>query len=324
MQSYIKYKKYYDKKAKASPLKEKDYCFILQPKADNRGSKIPFRDFRWIGPYLVEKVLPNNIYIVRELNTNKTQILHRIRLRKYNPGKPPEDNYQETQWQVDDNIVVPQDDLYTIAWEADFGGHLFDIPIKYTDPNAIDFDDSHTQGPDTVIVPRSYFHVLSHGQNKEICPIPNPSVPQTPKPKLNGQSQDIETTTDLTQNDNAKHIYESITDAEITCTPVTQPPSTQSDTSSTLDSNNPTAENNPKKESNYSRGGKYNLRPNPNPNYSEIYRYWCVQNFILAPFVCYFYSLILSFAHTSFKSFLFSFWGIYKLSEASTEKQKIN
>ena len=46
MQSYIKYKKYYDKKAKASPLKEKDYCFILQPKADHQGSKIPFRDFR--------------------------------------------------------------------------------------------------------------------------------------------------------------------------------------------------------------------------------------------------------------------------------------
>ena len=90
---------------------------------------------------------------------------------------------------------------------------------------------------------------------------------------MNGQSKDIETTTDLTQNDNAKHIYESITDAEITCKPVTQPPSTQSDTSSTLDSNNPTAEIIPKKESNYSIGGKYNLRPNPNPNYSEINRY---------------------------------------------------
>ena len=69
MQSYIKYKKYYDKKAKASPLKEKDYCFILQPKADHQGSKIPFRDFRWIGPYIVEKVLPNNNYIVRKLDT---------------------------------------------------------------------------------------------------------------------------------------------------------------------------------------------------------------------------------------------------------------
>ena len=206
-------------------------------------------------------------------NLIQTQILHRIRLRKYNPEKPPEDNHQEAKWQIDDNIVIPQDDLYTIAWEAEFGRHLFDIPIIYTDPNAIDFDDSHTQGPDTVIVPPSYFHDSSHGQNKEICPIPNPSAPQTPKPKLNGQSQDIETTTDLTQNDNAKHIYESITDAEITCKPVTQPPSKQSDTSSTLDSNNPTAENFPKKESDYSRGSKYNLRPNRNPNYSEIYRY---------------------------------------------------
>ena len=167
MQSYIKYKKYYDKKAKAPPLKEKDYCFILQPKADHQGSKIPFRDFRWIGSYLVEKVLPNNNYIVRKLNTNKTQSLHRIRLRKYNPEKPPDDNYQGAQWQIEDNIVVPQDDLYTIAGEAEFGGHLFDIPIIYTDPNAIDFDDSHTQGPDTVIVPRSYFHDSSNGQNRE-------------------------------------------------------------------------------------------------------------------------------------------------------------
>ena len=273
MQSYIKYKRYYDKKAKASPLKEKDYSFILQPKADHQGSKIPFRDFRWIGPYLIEKVLPNNNYNVRKLNTNNTQILHRIRLRKYNPEKPPEDNYQETQWQIDDNIVVSQDDLYTIAWEAEFGGHLFDIPIIYTDPNAIDFDERHTQGPDSVIVPRSYLHDSSDGQNREIGPVSDPSVPQTLMPKSNGQNQDTETTTDLTQNDNAKHIYESSTDAEITCKPVTQPPLMESDTSSTLDSYNPTAENIPKKESNYSRGGKDNLRPNPNPNYSEIYRY---------------------------------------------------
>ena len=273
MQSYIKYKRYYDKKAKASPLKETDYCFILQPKADHQGSKIPFRDFRWIGPYLAENVLPNNNYIVRKLYTNKTQILHRIRLRKYNPEKPPEDNYQEAQWQINDNIVVPQDDLYTIAWEAEFGGHLFDIPIIYTDPNAIDFDESHTQGPDTVIVPRSYFHDSSDGQNWETCPTSDPTLPQTLLPKSNGQSQDIETSTDLTQNDNTKHISESSTDAEITCKPVTKPPSMQSDTSSTLESNNPTAENIPKKESDYARGGKNNLRPNPNPNCSEIYRY---------------------------------------------------
>ena len=129
MQSYIKYKCITTKKAKASPLKEKDYCYILQPKADHQGSKKPFRDFRWIGHYLVEKVLANKNDNVRKLNTKKTQILHRIRLRKYNPEKPPEDNYREAKWQFDDKNVVPQDDLYTIAWEAEFGGHLFDIPI---------------------------------------------------------------------------------------------------------------------------------------------------------------------------------------------------
>ena len=50
MQAYIKYKAYYDKKANASKPKKADYVFILQPKADHQGSKIPFTDFRWIGP----------------------------------------------------------------------------------------------------------------------------------------------------------------------------------------------------------------------------------------------------------------------------------
>ena len=49
MQAYIKYKAYYDKKANASKLKQSDYVYILQPKADHQGSKIPFTDFRWIG-----------------------------------------------------------------------------------------------------------------------------------------------------------------------------------------------------------------------------------------------------------------------------------
>ena len=82
MQSYLEYKEYYDRKAKAAPLQERDYCFVLPPKADSQGSKIPFRDFRWTGPFVVQKVLSNNNYIVCHLNTNKTQILHWIRLSK--------------------------------------------------------------------------------------------------------------------------------------------------------------------------------------------------------------------------------------------------
>ena len=56
MQAYIKYKACYDKKANASKLKEADYVYILQPKADHQGSKIPFSEFRLIGPYIIEKL----------------------------------------------------------------------------------------------------------------------------------------------------------------------------------------------------------------------------------------------------------------------------
>ena len=223
--------------------------------------------------FLVEKVLPNKNYIVRKLNTNETQILHRIRLRKYNAEKPPEDNYQETQWQVDDNIVVPQDDLYTIAWEVEFGGHLFDIPIIYTDPNAIDFDDSHTQGPDTVTVPRSNFHDSSDGQNRETCPNFDPSVIQPSNPRSKGHSQGIETTRDLAHKDSSEQTSEPSTDTETACEPMPQPPSRQSDNRLTIEINDPTTESIPQDEPSHSRRGKYNLRPNPNRNYSEIYRY---------------------------------------------------
>ena len=62
LKAYIKYKAFYDKKANASKLKEQQYAYILQPKADHQGSKFPFTEFRWIDPYNVEKALPNNNY----------------------------------------------------------------------------------------------------------------------------------------------------------------------------------------------------------------------------------------------------------------------
>ena len=120
MQSYLKYKEYYDRKAKAAPLKPGDYCFILQPLADHQGSEISFREFRWIGPYVIEKVLPNENYIVRKLRSNKTQILHPIRLRKYTPNKGLRDVRPEGNLQADDDIVIPQDELYIISWETEF------------------------------------------------------------------------------------------------------------------------------------------------------------------------------------------------------------
>ena len=141
MKSYLKYKEYYDRKAKAAPLKQNEYCFILQPIADHQGSKIPFREYRWTGPYVVEKVSPNENYIVRKLNSNKTQILHRIRLRKYEPNTVLQDDRPEGNLQPDDEIIIPQDDLYVITWETNFGEFLNSVE-KTTFPTNLDATDA--------------------------------------------------------------------------------------------------------------------------------------------------------------------------------------
>ena len=127
MQSYLKYKAYCDRKAKASPLETTDYCYILNPKADTQATKIPFREFRWQGPYKVEKALPNNNYIVRRLGTNKTQLLHRIRLRKFTPQAPLADIFvRESDWQKDDQMPVAHDYLYAQSWNTNFGPNPFE------------------------------------------------------------------------------------------------------------------------------------------------------------------------------------------------------
>ena len=127
MQAYIKYKAYYDKKANASKLKQADYVCILQTKADHQGSKIPFTDFRWIGPYIIEKVLPNNSYLVREIGTNKTQILHLMKLRHLTPCQPiPDIPTTPREWKPDPEVVIKHDDLYARAWDCEYDEPIFE------------------------------------------------------------------------------------------------------------------------------------------------------------------------------------------------------
>ena len=127
MQAYIKYKAYYDKKANASKLKQSDYVYILHPKADQQGSKIPFTDFRWIGPYIIEKVLPNSNFLVRETGTNRTQILHRRTLRQFTPCQLiPNTPVTPREWQPDPEVIIKHDCLYARVWECEYDKPIFD------------------------------------------------------------------------------------------------------------------------------------------------------------------------------------------------------
>ena len=73
-------------------------------------STIPNRNFKWIGPHKVGKVLSNENYIFRKQKTNKTQTLQRIRLRIFFSDTPLENNYNDEKFRFV-IIVAPQHDL---------------------------------------------------------------------------------------------------------------------------------------------------------------------------------------------------------------------
>ena len=155
MQSYLKYKRYYDKKATATPLKINDYCYVLNPKADNQSMKFAFKDCIWTGPYIVVKVLSNNNYVVRRTGTRYTQTLHRIRLRLYAPNQRVPDVTVKVEDQLPDpEVKTTHDDWYAQAWETEFGEVLFGTPTENDNEEAtiaeVQTEDGDTTDHETV------------------------------------------------------------------------------------------------------------------------------------------------------------------------------
>ena len=71
--------------------------------------------------------MPNNNYLVRKIGTNKTQVLHRMRMRQFTPGQPPADKTVKPQeYKSDPEVSLHHDDLYARAWEYDFEQPIFD------------------------------------------------------------------------------------------------------------------------------------------------------------------------------------------------------
>ena len=65
--------------------------------------------------------------MVRKIGTNKTQVLHRMRMRQFTPRQPPADITVKLQeYKSDPEVSLNHDDLYTRAWEYDYEQPIFD------------------------------------------------------------------------------------------------------------------------------------------------------------------------------------------------------
>ena len=186
------------------------------------------------------------------MGTNKTQLLHRIRLRKCTPQAPFADNFvSETEWQKEDTLVS-QDDLYAHAWGSNFGSSPFDPDHGNCDQQEDTVEYEPTSQPKIYRPPS-----LDNSKNSGGIPARQPAV-NVKEPQITEKSS--------SENENHEPIPETSRNPEDTRENPTQnsPKSPETNTENDAQEAEETVN---------TRGEKYNLRPNPNPNYSDSYCY---------------------------------------------------
>ena len=83
-------------------------------------------------------MLPNNNYLVRKIGTNKTQVLHCLRMPQFTPQQPLLDiRITSQEWKSDPDVSIKHDDLYARAWECECERPIFEASIDDpTPPNS--------------------------------------------------------------------------------------------------------------------------------------------------------------------------------------------
>ena len=110
-------------KNKASKLRKSDYHYVLQPKkADHQGSETRFTDFRRTGLYIVEKLLPKDNSLVREIGTNETQVQHRMRLNLHKPYPTYKTRHKIGNWILESslNMIICTAEHGSLILESSF------------------------------------------------------------------------------------------------------------------------------------------------------------------------------------------------------------
>ena len=179
--AFNQYRNYYDKKAKAFPLKVHEYCMLLNPQISDQHEKIGKLESKWTGIYRIEKVLTRSSYLIRRIDTKFTQIFHRVRLKPFKP-----------QYIVEDIEVIDDKNfcVYPLIPDNLKESQLFDSQIEQIVYRAI--DNRSTPSVRTAIKP-------------QLSKTPKNSFQQRPKTPPNNPKNVIQITPQNKRSHTAHH-----------------------------------------------------------------------------------------------------------------------
>ena len=171
VRTYVKYQKHYDKTAHAIPLRVHSYCLLLNPTLDTQQQKMNKMQPKWLGIYRVEQQKTNENYLIRRVGTNHTQLVHRIRLRPYEPQLQVKDLPEIDRAKFVQDPTFPECYLepavFDEAWES--------IRRNPDDPNEVIDPDQPSAAPvarrtrnKTTLLPADPRVVITTGQGRGV------------------------------------------------------------------------------------------------------------------------------------------------------------
>ena len=142
LDAYHKFRTYYDEKAAAKPLVQKQYCLLLN------SSLLAQSDFAaksctiWLSLYKIGKVLTKSNYLIRKIGTPYTQCVHHIRLRLITPIYDVEDiNVTMQGFKLDPSLGKYRSDQenFDEAFENSLNEDIIEMPeVPTTENNRTD------------------------------------------------------------------------------------------------------------------------------------------------------------------------------------------
>ena len=187
LDAYHKYRTYYDKKAAAKPLVQKQYCLLLNPSLLTQSDFAAKSCTIWLSLYKIEKILTKSKYLIRKIGTPYTQCVYRIRLGPIMPNYDVEDiSVTRQDFKPDPSLgkYRSEHEIFDEALEASLNEYIIEMPeVPTTEHNRTDEVQHTIRG---VITPATTEQPAPAGtaepaaiieEADTVLPLPPPPVP---------------------------------------------------------------------------------------------------------------------------------------------------